>query len=128
MDWKGLLGWSELELDDLRFVGYSYLRDGLYDTALTFFSALVEIDPQNPYDYQMLGALHLQRGNGMQALEALERALQIDPTQLGAQLNRAKALLLLGYKRQGLLAAKELETCLEPEIATQASALLLAYK
>ena len=76
INWKEVLGWKEDELDDLRFVGYSYIRQGCYDIALTFFEALVLIGEDKPYDLQTLGAIYLQKGNHLMALSYLERALK----------------------------------------------------
>lgn len=127
MDWLEIIGWEQEEIDDLRSAGYSYLRQGVYDTALNFFEALSVMSP-TPYDLETLGAIHLQIGNGMQALDYIDRTLQIEPENLTAKLNRAKALFMLGYRRQGLLQALELEKCEDPKIASLAAALVLAYK
>ena len=128
MDWKEVLGWKEEELNDLRYVAYSYIKQGIYDVALTFFDALTVLAPPTPYDLQTLGALHLQIGNGLKALHYLDRALKSDPIHLQTQLNRAKALLMLGYKRQGLIQAMELENSSDAEIAAAASALIMSYQ
>nr|NGX59601.1 hypothetical protein [Chlamydiota bacterium] len=108
VNWLEVLDWGENELEDLRFVGFSYLKQGKYDIALTFFEALVVLTLGNPYDLQTLGAIHLQQNNNLQALNYIERALKIDPDHLPTKLNRAKALLALGYKRQGIRQAEEL--------------------
>lgn len=128
LDWLGILGWGSEEIADLRYVAYSYIKEGVYDVALTFFDALSVLSPPIPYDLQTVGALHLQLGNGLKALDFLDRALKMEPTHLPTQLNRAKALFMLGYKQQGLLQALNLEKCADPQIATQASALVLAYR
>jgi len=128
MDWKEVLGWEEEELDSLRLVAYSYIKQGIYDVALTFFDAISVLTSPSAYDLQTLGALHLQLGNGLKALDFLDRALKMDPTHGQTRLNRAKALFLLGYKRQGLLAALELEKAADREIKAAASALVLSYK
>lgn len=125
--WLEVLGWGKEQIEDLRFVGYSYLRQGKYDLALTFFEALVVLDPISAYDLQTLGALYLQMGNNLMALNFLERALKVDPNHLPTLLNRVKALFALGYKRQAMTQAKTLETSSESQIANQASALILAY-
>ena len=128
LNWLEILGWGPEELDDLRYTAYSYIKQGIYDVALTFFNALTILSPPLSYDLQTIGALHLQLGNGLKALDFLDRALNMGPGHLPPQLNRAKALFTLGYKRQGLAQALELEKCPDPEISAQASALVLAYR
>jgi tetratricopeptide (TPR) repeat protein len=125
--WLEILGWGEDELNDIRFVGYSYIKQGHYDTALPFFEALVILSPTTAYDIQTLGALYLQKGNNLAALNYIERALKLDPNHLPTLLNRTKALFSLGYRRQGLLQAKELARHPDKTIADQASALLLVF-
>jgi tetratricopeptide (TPR) repeat protein len=127
-NWMDMLGWGKNEIDDLRFVAYSYIKEGIYDVAITFFDALEVLTPPTSYDLQTLGALHLQIGNGLKALDYLDRALKLDPTHLPTQLNRAKTLFMLGYKRQGLLVAKELEKNENKDVQEQAAALILAYR
>lgn len=128
LNWLEILGWGENEVNDLRYVAYSYIKQGIYDVALTFFDAVTILSPPTAYDLQTIGALHLQLGNGLKALDFLDRALKLDPNHLFTKLNRAKALFMLGYKRQGLIQVIELEKSLDPEIAAQASALMLAYQ
>jgi len=124
--WQEVLGWGEEEFENLRFVGYSYLKQGAYEIAITFFEALV-ILTDAAYDLQTLGALHLQKGNGLSALNYIERALRREPNHYPTLLNRAKALFGLGYKRQGLMQARLLEKVADKEIASQAAALILAH-
>jgi predicted Zn-dependent protease len=123
-----VLGWGKEEINDLRFVAYSYIKEGIYDVALTLFDALEVLIPPTSYDLQTLGALHLQMGNGLKALDFLDRALKLDPFHLPTQINRAKALFMLGYKRQGIAAAMELEKNENKDVREQASALILAYR
>ena len=111
----------------MRFVGYSYIKQGKYDIAITFFEALTLLCPESLYDMQTLGALYLQTGNNLMALNYIEKALKLDPTHLGTLLNRTKALFSLGYKRQALMQARMLERCSQEQIAGQAQALILAY-
>ncbi len=125
--WLDLLGWEQGELEDLRFVGFSYIKQGKYDIALSFFEALV-ILTNDEYDFQTLGALYLQVGNNLSALNYLERAIKINPKHGPTLLNRAKALFLLGYKRQGLIQARALEVHPDTNIASQAKALSISYQ
>lgn len=127
VNWLEVLDWDGEELEDLRFVGYSYLKQGKYDIALTFFEALAVLNPNEAYDLQTLGALHLQQNNNLMALNYIERALKIDPDHLPTRLNRAKALYALGYKKQAEKEAQSLTESGDTAIVDQASALLLAY-
>jgi tetratricopeptide (TPR) repeat protein len=128
MDWLEILGWDEEEIADIRSAGYSYIQQGAFDIALKYFEALNVLSPSNTYDMETMGALYLQTGNGMRALDYIDRALKLEPDNLQIRLNRAKALFMLGYRRQGLLQALELEKCEDESIATEASALVLAYR
>ncbi len=127
MNWQEILGWGEGEINDLRYVAYSYIKQGVYDVALTVFEAIAVLTPPTAYDLQTVGALHLQMGNGQKALDYLEKALKLNPNDIHTQMNRAKVLFSLGYKRQGLMQASALQHAQDPEIVKQASALLLAY-
>jgi tetratricopeptide (TPR) repeat protein len=127
VEWLSILGWGGDELEDLRFVGYSYIKQGKYDIATTFFEALVILDPNSAYDLQTLGALFLQRGNNLMALNYIEKALRLDAAHVPTLLNRTKALFALGYKKQGLMQARSLQKNPNEEIANQAQALILAY-
>jgi len=126
-DWKDVLGWDEDEINDLRFVGYSYVRQGHYTIALKFFEAIAVLEPMSAYDLQMVGALYLQLGENLKALTYIDRSLAINHNQPHTLLNRAKALLLLGYHKQGLSQAKKLQTNEDKSIVDQAEAILLAY-
>ena len=126
-DWISILGWGQEELEDLRLVGYSYIKQGKYDIATTFFEALVVLQPSSIYDVQTLGALYLQRGNNLMALNYIEKAIKLDPTHAPTLLNRTKVLFALGYKKQAIAQAQMLEKNSELQIASQAQALILAY-
>ena len=114
-------------MEDIRFAGFSYIKQGQYEIALKFFETLAFLSKANKYDFQTLGALYLQVGNNLSALNYLERALKLDTAHEPTLLNRAKALFLLGYKRQGLAQASLLERSSDSYVADQARALTLAY-
>lgn len=128
VNWVEVLGWGKEEVDDLRYVAYSYIKEGIYDVALTVFDALAVLTPPTAYDLQTIGALHLQMGDGLKSLDFLDRSLKIEPQHLPTLLNRTKALLMLGYKKQGLTQAIDLQNSADKEIAEQASALILSYQ
>jgi tetratricopeptide (TPR) repeat protein len=127
VNWSDILGWDNEALEDLRYLGYAYLKQGKYDIARTFFEALMTLNSQNPYDLQTLGGLYLEMGKNLSALNTIEQALKLDPTHAETLLNRAKALFALGYRRQAISQANSLLKESNVAIANQASALLLAY-
>ncbi|MDF2577693.1 MAG: hypothetical protein K0S74_1177 [Chlamydiales bacterium] len=125
---KTQLNWTPEQIEDIRFVGYSYIRQGAYKIALTFFEALVALDPRNTYDVQTLGALYLQLNDLEKALKTLNQALALQPNHAPTLLNQAKVLIGLGYKDQALKIAKQLEKNKDSQIADAAGALVLAYR
>ncbi len=127
VQWSDILGWDGEAMEDLRYLGYAYLKQGKYEIARSFFEALVTFSQQNTYDLQTLGAIYLEMGKNLQALNVIEQALKLDPTHPETLLNRAKALFALGYRRQALAQANSLLKESKTTIANQASALLLAY-
>ncbi|MDN3505068.1 MAG: type III secretion chaperone [Rhabdochlamydiaceae bacterium] len=127
IDWKQVLGWGENEISDLTYVGYSYVKEGHYHIALRFFEALVALEPDNLYCMQTLGALYLQTGNHLYALNYLEKSLKKDPLHIKTLLNRAKTLFLLGYKKQATAQTQILLKADDKTIVDRAEALLMAY-
>lgn len=126
--WLELLGWTEEDLNDLRFVGYSYIKQGHYETALKFFEALVILSPDSAYDHQTLGAIYLEMGDNNKALKSIDDALMIDPNHEPTLLNRAKALFLLGYTERAKTLALQLTKVKNRTLSDNAEALLLAYR
>ncbi len=127
MNWLEYLGWDEKQLNDLRYVGYSYLSQGKYDIAIKFFEALIVFEPADAFSHEILGVLYLETGKALEALGHLDKALKSKPENFLAQLNKTKALFNLGYKKQALALAKSLQTCDNILVKNQASALVLAY-
>jgi tetratricopeptide (TPR) repeat protein len=127
LKWSEIVGWDSEALEDLRYLGYAYLKQGKFDIAQSFFEALVTFNQNNAYDLQTLGGLYLETGQNLQALNTIEQALKIEPSHALTLLNRVKALFALGYRRQAIAQAKALVSHSDATIANQASALLLAY-
>lgn len=128
MNWKQFLGFDESKIEDLRYVGYTYVKEGHYKIAIKFFEALTILNPKSAYDFQTLGALYLQTGQLQYALNYLERALKIEPSHELTQLNKLKALYLLGYYKQANKLAEELIKSSSLPVRTKAESLFLAYQ
>ena len=127
IDWRAILGWKDEDLQDLRFVGYSYIKQGHYETALKIYEALVVIKPDSIYDRQTLGAIYLEMGDNKKALREIDNALLLDPDNEETLLNRTKTLFLLGYNNRGKNLANKLMLSRNKTIKNKAEALVLAY-
>lgn len=128
INWLKELKWNDEHLEELRFAGFAYIRQGKYDIALTFFEALTILNPENGYDQQTCGAIYLEIGQPEKALKFLDKALQLETEDHAITLlNMAKAFFLLGKKEEGLKLAEILQREENPSIASVAKALLLAH-
>jgi tetratricopeptide (TPR) repeat protein len=127
MDWQELLGWTDDQLDELRFSGFSFLRQGHYQKAITFFKALCILAPKSAYDLQTLGALYLQIGSASAALTFLERALNLEPTHEPTLLNKVKALFMNNRTQEALTLANQLKTSADLSIRNDALALISTH-
>lgn len=127
INWVQVLGWNDEQLEDLRFTGYAYIRQGKYEIALSFFEALSILN-ENAYDEQTLGAIYLQLGNPAKALKAFDRALKLEADHAPTLLNLTKALFMLGKKEEALKLANILKNESDPMISNTAKALILAYE
>lgn len=122
------LKWTDEHIEDLRYTGYSYIRQGKYDIALAFFEALEILDPESAYDAQTLGALYLQLNQYPKALKCFDRALKLETTDHGPTLlNLAKTFFAMGKKEEGLKLVQILKNEQNSSVANIAKALLLAY-
>jgi tetratricopeptide (TPR) repeat protein len=127
INWTEQLNWTNEHLEDLRYTGYAYLRQGKYEIAITFFEALTVLDPENAYDSQTLGALFLQMGEPKKALKWLDHALKIEGDHAPTLLNLCKALFMLNKKEEGLKLANILKNEPNVMISNVAKALILAH-
>jgi tetratricopeptide (TPR) repeat protein len=128
INWMDKLGWTEEQIEDLRYTGFSYIRQGKYDIALAFFEALEVLNPEDAYDAQTLGALYLQLNETNKALKCFDRALKLETTDHSATLlNLAKTFFSMGKMEEGLKLAQILKNEQNPAIANVAKALILAY-
>lgn len=127
IDWLNVLGWDEEQLEELRYVGYAYLRQGKYDIAIKFFEALNSLDKESSYDAQTMGALYLQVGQPDKALKFFDKALKLEADHAPTLINMCKALFMLGRKDEALKLAYILKNEPDSAISNVARALILAY-
>jgi putative PEP-CTERM system TPR-repeat lipoprotein len=67
-----------------------HIREKQFDKAINVATTMVEKQPDNPVPHNLLSAAYLGKGDKRKAREQLEKALQVDPTFITAQLNLAK--------------------------------------
>ncbi len=127
INWLKELEWSDEHIEDLRYTGYAYIRQGKYEIALAFFEALAVLDPESAYDAQTLGAVYLEMKEPKKAIKCLERALKFETEHYPTLLNLCKAFIMLGRKEEALRIAHILKDESNPTIANTAKAILLAY-
>lgn len=127
INWRESLGWDEEQLEELRVVGFAYIRQGKYDIALPIFEALCVLDKESAYDAQTLGAIYLQIGQPNKALKCFDKALKLDADHTPTLLNLSKTFFMLGRKQEGLKLANILKNEPNPMISNVAKALILAY-
>lgn len=127
IDWQTLLGWTDDQLEEIRFSGFSFLRQGHYEKAITFFKALSILAPKSAYDLQTLGALYLQIGTPTKALTFLERAITLEPTHEPTLLNKVKALLMNNQTKEAMELANQLKTSSDLTIKNDILALISTH-
>ncbi|MBS0622824.1 MAG: hypothetical protein JSR80_07715 [Verrucomicrobia bacterium] len=127
IDWKQELQLNDAQLQDMRLLAYTYQTQGKYERAIALFEALLLLDEATLYHRQAIGALYLQTGKHEKALEELVLAHRANPRHLPTRLNLAKVFLGLGKKQEGLKMAKSLLKVRNPQIASLATALLMAH-
>ena len=126
-NWLEILHWNEEHIEDLKYTGYSYIRQGKYEIALAFFEALMILEPQETYNIQTIGAIYLQQNEPAKALEYFQKALKLTGNHGPTLINLAKAFFMLNNKEEGLRIAHVLKTDNDATISNMAKALIMAY-
>lgn len=126
-NWLQSLGWTGEHVEEMRYIAFSYVRQGKYDIGLPIFEALTVLDPSSAYDAQMLGAMYVQLNQPAKAIISLEKALQLDGDHGPTLLNLAKAFFMAGRIEDGIRLAKVLQGDADVCISGQAAALVLGY-
>ncbi|CDZ80062.1 type III secretion low calcium response chaperone LcrH/SycD [Candidatus Rubidus massiliensis] len=126
LDWLKTLDWGQDQLQDLRFTGFAYLRQGKYDIAIKIFEVLNVLN-QNAYDAQTLGALYLQTNHPDKALKYLEIAIKLEENHSPTLMNLAKAFFMIGKSEEALRICQILKNDKNSVVANLAKAHILAY-
>jgi predicted Zn-dependent protease len=121
-----ILGWASDELLNLQFIAFSYIKQGKYAIAASILEGLQVLEPSNVYILQTLGALCIELGNPYKALDLIEKALNLDPTNELCRYNKVQALISLGLKKQAFEECEHLKLATSPNLQRKAEAILLS--
>jgi predicted Zn-dependent protease len=98
-------------------LGALYLRRNQYDAALRQYSAILAIDPGQAEPYAQIAQVHLRTGKILEAVQASQKALELDPKNQSARYTLGNALIRLGRNEEG---QKELQRFQEMQAVAQA--------
>lgn len=99
----GLPAAAQLPVDaESRFnLGVGHLRDGRIDLAIEQFQLAVKQDPKNAFFLKGLALAYAQQNKYKEAIEALRKALDINPTYSDLRNDLGAVLLRAGKREEG---------------------------
>jgi tetratricopeptide (TPR) repeat protein len=93
---------SDLSPGKLRSLGEQAMSEHRYDEAITFYSQVIDIEPENGSNYYKLFRVHSRMKNLMAALKDISKAVEIDP-QAEYHYQKGKLLVALGQCEDAIL-------------------------
>ena len=93
----------------LEIMGETQLAAKQYNQAIATFEKVATLRPQSAQPLLMLAAAHQSSGDQQKTLNALEKALHIEPTFLAAQLALINMQLAAGKPDEALAVAREIQ-------------------
>ncbi len=108
--WAELTGLTMHEAYSFAEVAYNLFEQGKYDQAQTIVEGLVISNPYDGYFHGLLGAIYGRKGMHEEAQEEYSIAIDLDPTNLSAFVNRAEIHLQHGEIEKAL---KDLKKAIE---------------
>jgi len=83
--------WDKDEIRIISEIAYSLAQQGRNREAIVMFEGLLAIAPATAYFQSALGALHLRLKDFPKAIEYLDAALEIEPSDIVSLVNRGEA-------------------------------------
>lgn len=108
--WAELTGLTMQEAYSFAEIAYNLFEQGKYDQAQTIVEGLVISNPYDGYFHGLLGAIYGRKGMHEEATEEYTIAIDLDPTNLSAFVNRAEISLQHGDIEKAL---KDLKKAIE---------------
>ncbi|HEY7514235.1 MAG TPA: tetratricopeptide repeat protein [Vicinamibacteria bacterium] len=81
--------------------GLEHLRAGRVDMAIADFKAAIKEDPKNPYFYKGLGLAYARQKKFSDAIDALQKALELNPYYVDVRNDLGSVLILAGKREEG---------------------------
>jgi tetratricopeptide (TPR) repeat protein len=94
--------WKPEEIRLVAELGYGLAQQGRNEEAITIFEGLAALAPATAYFQAALGALRLRVGDLEIALNHLNAALEIDPTDISALTSKGEVLMRLGHQQAAI--------------------------
>ena len=94
--WAELTGLTMQEAYSFAEIAYNLFEQGKYEQAQTIVEGLVISNPYDGYFHGLLGAIYGRKGMHEEAQEEYSIAIDLDPTNLSAFVNRAEIFLQHG--------------------------------
>lgn len=91
-----LFGLTVQEAYGIAQFGYNYMQQGKYGLAEAIFKGLITMIPNDGYFHTCLGALYQRNRRNKEAIEEYTAALQCDPQDWNALVNRGELNLMQG--------------------------------
>lgn len=108
--WAELTGLTMQEAYSFAEIAYNLFEQGKYEQAQTIVEGLVISNPYDGYFHGLLGAIYGRKGMHEEAQEEYTIAIDLDPTNISAFVNRAEIALQHGEIEKAL---KDLKKAIE---------------
>jgi tetratricopeptide (TPR) repeat protein len=88
--------------------GHQLAAEGRFKDALTHYEEAAQVAEKRALPQVCIGGMHLRLGRPKEALEAYDRALELEPDDLDAMTGRAAALLAAGRRAEAADAQQQI--------------------
>lgn len=93
MNMREQIGMSAQEFQSMGSMGAMFYEQGQFDKAQTIFEGMLGLEPDNDAVLSALGAVLTQRRNDEQALVYLNRAIELNDSEISSHVCRAEVRL-----------------------------------
>jgi tetratricopeptide (TPR) repeat protein len=102
MTWAEVQGIPQQLLFDIAERGYLKFKSGRLQEAESLFKGLSMVDHKTAYYYTALGAIYQKQENLLDAISAYTVAIELDPEDITAYVNRGEVYSSMGIQEQPL--------------------------